>query len=136
MRGFDILVGETRSRTIYDLESEARDRASHSHAGSPKPAPRQASRWTAWGLAWTPPHPVLVQAPIGVGGGARLARWRAGGPAANDVRLAASAPARAGSRPLTPGPTRWPPPARNRRSLGPVYENPSWIRAHAWLTCS
>ncbi len=54
MRGFDILVSETRSRTIYDLESETRDRASHSQAGSPKPAPWQASRWTAWGLAWTP----------------------------------------------------------------------------------
>jgi hypothetical protein len=27
MRGFDILVSETRSRTIYDLESETRDRA-------------------------------------------------------------------------------------------------------------
>jgi hypothetical protein len=38
MRGFDILVSETRSRTIYDLESETRDPASHSHAGSPKPA--------------------------------------------------------------------------------------------------
>jgi hypothetical protein len=36
MRGFDILVSETRSRTIYDLESETRDRASHSHAGPPE----------------------------------------------------------------------------------------------------
>ena len=27
MRGFDILVSETRSRTIYDLKSETRDRA-------------------------------------------------------------------------------------------------------------
>jgi hypothetical protein len=26
MRGFDILVSETRSRTIYDLESGTRDR--------------------------------------------------------------------------------------------------------------
>lgn len=73
MRGFDILVSETRSRTIYDLESEMRDRASHSQAGSPKPAPRQASRWTAWGLAWTPPHPVLGAGADRCGRGARRA---------------------------------------------------------------
>ena len=73
MRGFDILVSETRSCTIYDLESETRDRASHSQAGSPKPAPRHASRWTAWGLAWTPPYPVLGAGADRCGRGARRA---------------------------------------------------------------
>jgi hypothetical protein len=100
MRGFDILVSETRSRTIYDLESETRDRASHSHAGARSLRPAGfAMDCMRSGL--DPPHPVLVQAPIGVGGGARLARWRAGGPAANGVRLGRLRSGRAGPTPST-----------------------------------
>jgi hypothetical protein len=48
------------------------------------------------GSGLDPPHPVLVQAPIGVGGGARLARWRAGGPGADGVRLGRLRSGRAG----------------------------------------
>jgi hypothetical protein len=95
MRGFDILVSETRSRTIYDLESETRDRASHSHAGA-RSLPPAGFAMDCMGSGLDPPHPVLVQAPIGVGGGARLARWRAGGPAANGVRLGRLRSGRAG----------------------------------------
>ena len=98
MRGFDILVSETRSRTIYDLESETRDRASHSQAGSPKPAPRQASRWNAWGLAWTRRIRCLVRAPIGVGGALDVPGGKQAARRLMAFGLAASAPAALGRR--------------------------------------